>query len=506
MMQSELLLPPWSTFNNTYSNLDHTSLYDPNMDLCMTADHEFSSSFTSPEVFSEVSWDSCVPMMFTGEFFELKNLCDNIQITSPTEGLESNPIGEIEGVDEWLNGSSDTEENVSSEVPVNESSMDMSLTYPADEMEIDNQLSLHHLLKAYGEAMENGQKELSTEIVKSINKKTNPRGTILERLAFNLFQSKEREGEYLRQESSKYFMKAFMVFYQSLPYGKFAHFTANSAILQAMPDDIKTIHIIDFDVGEGIQWPPVFEAISHKGKSLRFTSIRLDNKTICSPWDFERTKKWLYHHARQSGLKLQIEETSIEDLASGLTRMKQMGRGKEWLVFNCMIQLPHMARRRRRSHVTNFLKVAEELLANGGVSAGIVTFADGEAQNSSITYSGYSSFFDKHTRHYKTQFESLEQHFNAHLTEARTAMETLFLAPFMCPLVGPQGWEESTQGFNLPITSLKGQKLSQESLNEAKQIVNERESSYKVKIAGDEEHEMVLKWKGTPLVKVSSWI
>ncbi|CAA2967355.1 Hypothetical predicted protein [Olea europaea subsp. europaea] len=422
MMQSQLLLPPWSTLNNTCSNLDHTSVHDPNMDFCMTTDHEFSSSFTSPKASFEVSWNLCVPSMFTGEFFELQNLCDNIQITSPMEGLESIPIGEIEDVEEWLNGSSDIEQDISSE------------------------------------------------------------------------------------ESSKNIMKAFIVFYQSLPYGKFAHFTANSAILQAMPDDIKTIHIIDFDVGEGIQWPPVFEAISHKGKSLRFTSLKLDDKSIRSPWDFEGTKKWLHDHARQSGLKLQIGETSIEDLASGLTRMKKMGRGKEWLVFNCMIRLPHMARRKRRSHVTDFLKLAEELLANGGASAGIVTFGDGEAQNSSRTYSGYSSFFDKHARHYETQFESLEQHFNAHLAEARTAMETLFLAPLMCPLVGPQGWEESTQGFNLPITSLKGQKLSQESLIEAKQIINEREGSYKVKIAGDKGHEMELEWKGTPLVRVSSWL
>lgn len=137
----------------------------------MTTDHEFSSSFTSPKASFEVSWNLCVPSMFTGEFFELQNLCDNIQITSPMEGLESIPIGEIVDVDEWLNGSSDIEQDISSEVPVNESSMDMSLTYPGDEMEIDNQLSFRHLLSAYGEAMENGHKELSTEIVKSIREK-----------------------------------------------------------------------------------------------------------------------------------------------------------------------------------------------------------------------------------------------------------------------------------------------------------------------------------------------
>lgn len=94
----------------------------------MTTDHEFSSSFTSPKVSLEVSSN-----MFTGEFFELQNLCDNIQITSPMEGLESIPIGEIEDVEEWLNGSSDIEQDISSEVPVNEISMDMSLTYQGDE-------------------------------------------------------------------------------------------------------------------------------------------------------------------------------------------------------------------------------------------------------------------------------------------------------------------------------------------------------------------------------------
>lgn len=56
---------------------------------------------------------------------------------------------------------------------MSESSMDISLTYPGDEMKIDNQLSFCHLLRTYGEVMENGDKEISTEIVKSIREKSN---------------------------------------------------------------------------------------------------------------------------------------------------------------------------------------------------------------------------------------------------------------------------------------------------------------------------------------------
>lgn len=70
-------------------------------------------------------------------------------------------------------------------------------------------------------------------------------------------------------------MKTFMAFYQSVQYGKIVPLTANSTILQAMSDVIKTIHIMDFDVREEIQWPLIFEAISHKGKGKNHIYIQI---------------------------------------------------------------------------------------------------------------------------------------------------------------------------------------------------------------------------------------
>ncbi|KAL2546577.1 Scarecrow-like protein 26 [Forsythia ovata] len=523
MLQAERILPSWETFNITCSNLDQTRLYDPQMDFFMGDDLDFSSSFTSPEESSLISSNSHIPTMFSDEFFDLPNLADEILITSPMEGLETISSGEIVDICGWIN-ESDCEGNFSLPVAMEgdewspclsvQSSenavvfplINKSKTLPGD-MEIDNRSSLHHLIRAYGEATENGQKELARVIVNSIEEKSNPLGKTTERLAFYLFQLKENQGDYLRQESVKNFREAFKAFYQGLPYGRCAHFTANSAILESMPNDAATLHIVDFDIGEGIQWPPIIEAISRTHKVLKFTLIKSDDECSSPSWDVEGTKTRLQDQAKEFGLKLQINDKSVSDLASELTRMRKRGRGREWLVFNCMFRLPHMARTRRRSHIKEFLKVAKDILTNYGASAGMVTLGYGETEIYSRTCSGYSSFFDELLKHYQALFESLEQSFPIHLADARTALESLFLGPCMSSHSWFQDWEELTECSDLRLEpELEARKLSQESLVEAKQIVNERENSYKAKIEGQREHEMVLEWKGTPLVRVSTWM
>ena len=54
----------------------------------------------------------------------------------------------------------------------------------------------------------------------------------------------------------------FRAFYEMFPYGQFAHFTANSAILRVVPTHVILVHIVDFDISEGSQWPPITKAIA----------------------------------------------------------------------------------------------------------------------------------------------------------------------------------------------------------------------------------------------------
>ncbi|KAG6697713.1 hypothetical protein I3842_09G215600 [Carya illinoinensis] len=369
-----------------------------------------------------------------------------------------------------------------------ESSIDVSsnnqprVTLPGEDLEIDNLLSVYHLLKAYGEAFEKDERELA------------------QRVAFYLSQDVENQGDYLKQKSCKNFEAAFQAFYQSFPEGQFAHYAANSAILDAMPGVAETIHIVEFHIGEGVQWPPMMEAIARQHKTLRLTSIKWEEDPP-SPRTFEETKRRLHNQARVLGLKLKVEEMGIEDLAGGTTETRKMQKRdsrREWMVFNCMFSLPHMGRSRSRTQVMEFLKFAKELISSstncGTNNRGIITFGDGDAYDKLKHCSSFGSFFEGYGEHYQALLElvrwefqeSLRMNFPPHLQEARIAIECLFVAPYISTLSWFQKLEEMMNGCH-----------PQERLG------LEGESSYGARIVGQIGNEMVLEWKGITMVRVS---
>ncbi|KAG0485275.1 hypothetical protein HPP92_009354 [Vanilla planifolia] len=66
-----------------------------------------------------------------------------------------------------------------------------------------------------------------------------------------------------------------MHFYESCPYLKFAHFTANQAILEAFTG-CRRLHVIDFSLNQGMQWPALMQALALRPggpPSFRLTGI-----------------------------------------------------------------------------------------------------------------------------------------------------------------------------------------------------------------------------------------
>ncbi|KAJ6852583.1 putative DELLA protein SLN1 [Iris pallida] len=64
-------------------------------------------------------------------------------------------------------------------------------------------------------------------------------------------------------------------FYESSPYLKFAHFTANQAILEAF-DGADRVHVVDLGLMHGLQWPALIQAFARRpggAPSVRLTGV-----------------------------------------------------------------------------------------------------------------------------------------------------------------------------------------------------------------------------------------
>ncbi|CAN0927850.1 Protein NODULATION SIGNALING PATHWAY 2 [Linum grandiflorum] len=415
-----------------------------------------------------------------------------------------------------------------------------SLTIPSVGIPINSRVSVTHLTKAYAEAMENKQSELAEMITGRISEKVSPTGEINDRLLYYAFQPIDKQAEYLKQESGKNFDRALEAFYRIFPYGMVAHFAANSSILETTTSlSPEVLHIVDFDIGEGVQWPPLILALAQQQRQIpqisqinqniqnanfyydailptattmiKLTAInwKTDEFGNSSRRRFESTKKQLQDYASSFGVIMKIEETDIQEAKRSLKR----GGKRCLLAFNCMWGLPHMGRRRSKAQVVEFLDLARELLGQPG-SNGILTFSDGNGNVNNLNdggkndCGGFGDFFEGYMAHYRAVLESMEWSFPARLSEARLAMEYLFVAPLIHSSEWGTKWTEEMAEEGSELVSQFGFRpamISGEGLAEVKEVVREGESQYGVRIGGEDQNEMVLEWRGTPLVKVSAW-
>lgn len=72
---------------------------------------------------------------------------------------------------------------------------------------------------------------------------------------------------------------AYTQLYRASPYYQFAHFTANQAIVEEFEleeeQSCRTLHVVDFNVQYGFQWPSLIQSLSDKATSSKPVSLRI---------------------------------------------------------------------------------------------------------------------------------------------------------------------------------------------------------------------------------------
>ncbi|KAE8667195.1 DELLA protein GAI1 [Hibiscus syriacus] len=128
----------------------------------------------------------------------------------------------------------------------------------------DNGVRLVHALMACAEAVQQNDLNLAEALVRQIGFLAISQTGAMRKVATYFAEALARRIYRLYPQNpldNSFSDVLHMHFYEACPYLKFAHFTANQAILEAFQGK-ERVHVIDFSMNQGMQWPALMQALA----------------------------------------------------------------------------------------------------------------------------------------------------------------------------------------------------------------------------------------------------
>ncbi|XP_019160270.1 PREDICTED: DELLA protein GAI1-like [Ipomoea nil] len=263
----------------------------------------------------------------------------------------------------------------------------------------ENGVRLVHTLMACAEAIQKDNMKLAEALVKQIGFLAVSQAGAMRKVATYFAEALARR--IYRLYPSNHNDSAFsdllqMHFYETCPYLKFAHFTANQAILEAFANKNR-VHVIDFSMKQGMQWPALLQALALRPggpPSFRLTGI--------GPPSSDNTD-----HLQEVGWKLaQLAETinvefefrgfvanSLADLDASMFNIQD----GETVAVNSIFELHQLLA--RPGAIEKVLSVVQDMKPE------IVTVVEQEANHNGPVF---MDRFTESLHYYSTLFDSLE--------------------------------------------------------------------------------------------------
>lgn len=298
---------------------------------------------------------------------------------------------------------------------------------------------------------------------------------------------------------------SYLTLNQITPFIRFSHLTANQAILEAIDQSHNlqnqhphNIHILDFDIMHGVQWPPLMQAIAdhHHPPTLRITATGTNLDIL------RRTGDRLSKFAHSLGLRFrffplllpQTNNQTVDDVISAVILLPN-----EILAVNCVLYLHRMLIDRDR--LSLFLRKIKSL------NPKVVTLAENEANHN---HPVFLSRFEEALKYYTAVFDSLEATLPPNSRERMTVEQVWFGREIKDILSGEgEMRRERHERFlswemMMRIAGFRNVPLSPFALSQAKLLLRLHYPSegYNLEVVND---SFFLGWQNQPLFSVSSW-
>lgn len=292
-----------------------------------------------------------------------------------------------------------------------------------------------------------------------------------------------------------------MHFYESCPYLKFAHFTANQAILEAFAT-ANRVHVIDFGLKQGMQWPALMQALALRPggpPTFRLTGIgppQPDNTDALQQVGWK-----LAQLAETIGVQFEFRGyvcNSLADLDPSLLEI----RPGESVAVNSVFELHRMlARPAAIDKVLNTIKA---------FNPQIVTIVEQEANHNGPV------FLDRFTEalhYYSNLFDSLEGSSSSGLAPPSQdlVMSELYLGRQICNVVACEGLDRVERHETLSQWRLRMESAGFDPVHLGSNAFKQASMLLALFAGGDgyrvEENNgcLMLGWHTRPLIATSAW-
>ncbi|XP_058780289.1 scarecrow-like protein 34 [Vicia villosa] len=215
-------------------------------------------------------------------------------------------------------------------------------------------VDLRTLLVLCAQAVSGNDNRTANELFKQIRQHSSPSGDACQRLAHYFANAIEARmvgagtGTKILYMSQKMinaadYLKAYQVFISVCPFKKFAHFFANKMILKTA-EKAETLHIIDFGILYGFQWPILIKFLSERDggpPKLRITGIEYPQAGFRPAERIEETGRRLANYCQRFNVSFEYKAVPSRNWETIQVQDLNI-KSDEVVAVNCLVRFKNL--------------------------------------------------------------------------------------------------------------------------------------------------------------------